>query len=182
MIFQDNHSGMKSQLLIFTILAMLPAFNNFGQEPAVMREGIETDKGNHATRIADNPERDKWIQKSVQELRQLIKTGLDTQMVKPQIIEYEDIREVSYRVVDQGNIRCENGEIIRIVLHSSHTNKEIGDISVAVDTQLRIFVNKGHVCGGIVHFETKDVVLPKDADDFFSRFVSDTDDERWEMY
>jgi hypothetical protein len=167
MAFQNNHSGLKRRVMIFIFLAMMTAFKNFGQEPAVMREGSETGKGNQATRIDDNPERDKWIQKIVQELRELIKTGLDTQMVKPHITEYEDIREVSYRVVDRGNIRCENGEIIRIVLHSSHTNKEIGDISVAVDTQLRVFVNKGHVCGGIVHFETKDDILPADADDFF---------------
>jgi len=82
--------------------------------------------------------------------------------------------------VDRGNVTCENGDIIRIVLHSSHTDKEIGDISVAIDTQMRIFVNAGHVCGGIVHFEAKDVLLAKDADDFFSRFVSDTDDKRWQ--
>ena len=47
---------------------------------------------------------------------------------------------------------------------------------------MRVFVNAGHVCGGIVHFETKDVILSADADDFFSRFHSDTDDERWEIY
>jgi hypothetical protein len=111
-----------------------------------------------------------------------MRTGVVTQMVIPHITQYEHIREVSYRVVDRGNVKCENGYIIRNMQHSLHSDKEILEISIAVDNRMRVFVNAGHVYGGIVHFETNDDILPADVDVFFSRFHLDTDDERWEIY
>jgi hypothetical protein len=55
MAFQNNHSGLKRQVIVITILAIRLPFKNFGQDPAVLRENIETGKRNHNTLIAHNP-------------------------------------------------------------------------------------------------------------------------------
>jgi len=75
MAFQNNHSGLKRWVIVIAILTMLLPFKHFGQEPAVIKKGIETGKENLSTGVADNPKRKNWIQESVQDLREMMRTG-----------------------------------------------------------------------------------------------------------
>jgi len=166
-------------VVIACILLSVITHYSYGQEKTILKESNEHTKSNHTALDAGDRKREMWIREKVKEVGVWSKVSEDTLCVKPQVTRYEDIREVSYRIVDQGSVRCENGDIIRILLHSSHTDKEIGDIALGIDNHNRVFLNVGHVCGGIVHFESKDDILPASADDFFARFISDTDDEKW---
>jgi hypothetical protein len=38
----------------------------------------------------------------------------------------------------------------------------------------------GHVCGGIIHFETTQLTKLKETSDFFKFFICDTDSASWE--
>jgi hypothetical protein len=40
-------------------------------------------------------------------------------------------------------------------------------------------MNEGHVCGGIIHFETGKIRELKTSREFFKHFVSDTDGAGW---
>jgi hypothetical protein len=92
---------------------------------------------------------------------------------------YEDWQKLSCRVTKQGIIKLSNGIWIFIKTNSSHENEEIGDVSMAIDNKQNVFKNDGHVCGGIIHFQTSLLKELKSTSDFFKYFVSDTDSAAW---
>ncbi len=176
---KDFFSGrIRYEIITCSLLGLL-LHSTYGQEKTAMKENHDISQTNQTTEKSANQKKEGWIREKVYQISAWSTPSGDTFYVNPQVTRYEDVREVSYRIVDHGSVRCENGDIIHIVLHSSHTDKEIGDIALGIDNHKRVFLNVGHVCGGIVHFETKDDILPASADDFFARFISDTDDEKW---
>lgn len=93
----------------------------------------------------------------------------------------EGIKGASYRVVGDGLIEMGTGGWVYIRLSSSHDHPEAGDIILAVDDQGRMYENKAHVCGRIVHFAAIEKESAADPDDFFTRFFSDIDRFGWEQ-
>ncbi len=179
---KEFFSGWIRCVIITCSLLVVLLHSTYGQEKTALKENQDISQTHQTIVIAGNQKREGWIREKVDQLSIWSAASGDTLYVNPQVTRYEDVRKVSYRIADQGSIHCKNGDIIRIVLHSSHTNKEIGDVALGIDNYKRVFLNSGHVCGGIVHFESKDDVLPLSADDFFARFISDTDDEKWQPW
>ena len=123
--------------------------------------------------------RDQWIHEKTQELRKFRPdTTIATVIFQNQVL--EDWHKLSCRVMKSGIIRLDDGSWIYITTTSGHENKEIGDVSMAVDHKKNIYKNFGHVCGGIIHFETTQLSALKKPADFFRYFVSDTDSAAWE--
>ena len=122
--------------------------------------------------------RDKWIQQTTQELRKFSPDSL-TPKIMIDFASYEDWQKLSCRVTKQGMIKLSNGDWIYIRTNSSHENEEIGDVSIAIDDKKDVFKNDGHVCGGIIHFETSLLKELTSTSDFFKYFVSDTDSAAW---
>ena len=122
--------------------------------------------------------RDKWIQKTTQELRKFSPDSL-TPKIMIDFASYEDWQKLSCRVMKTGIIKLNNGDWIYIKTSSSHENEEIGDVSMAIDNKKDIYKNEGHVCGGIINFETSLLSELKITSDFFKYFVSDTDSSKW---
>jgi len=48
-----------------------------------------------------------------------------------------------------------------------------------MDNRKNLYYNEGHVCGGIIHFETTRLKELKTSKEFFTNFVSDTDGMIW---
>ena len=86
----------------------------------------------------------------------------------------------SVRVKKEGWIDLPGENWIYIVTASAHDSPEIGDLSLAIDNHQSIYLNNGHVCGGIINFESRQLRELKTSQDFFRYFVSDTDYEAWE--
>lgn len=127
----------------------------------------------------DSAMQQQWMKQTVKQLKR-IEPAQCVRHIEPQVIDLEDAFMVSYRLTNQeGCITFPNGDWIYMVAHSSHDDKAIGDLTLAIDNRGRLFSNEGHVCGGIIHFYTDSDEELTGADDFFSRFLSDCDDCRW---
>jgi hypothetical protein len=123
----------------------------------------------------------KWITETVEHLKATDSLQL-LQLTEPQINSTAEYKRISYRIIKQGRIQCSGGESVYITLHSAHDNKEIGDVCIGLSDRGKIFVNFDHVCGGVINFKDNSATLPKDASDFFDRFVSDIDQEKWVIW
>ncbi|MBC7886101.1 MAG: hypothetical protein H7X99_11545 [Saprospiraceae bacterium] len=99
--------------------------------------------------------------------------------IKPTFIQMPDYSVIDFRIQEGSKVICSNKEVIRFSVHSSHEDAEIGDVSVGMDMDDNLYVNYGHVCGGMVHFESFSSKHPESAEAFFTTFVSNTDDEKW---
>ncbi len=120
----------------------------------------------------------KWILETIKDLKK--KDSLQfLELTEPKIISNPDNNRISYRIIKKGRIQCSGGDWIYITMHSMHENKEIGDVCIGISNNGETFVNYSHVCGGIVHFIDKSVTIPEDANDFFNRFISDANEQKW---
>lgn len=122
---------------------------------------------------------DKWIQETIREFNSFSPDSSVTAIIIDQNI-WDDGQKLSCRIVKCGILRLDNGGWIYFKTTSSHENKEIGDVSMAVDDKKNIYKNMGHVCGGIIHFETTQLTKLKETSDFFKFFICDTDSASWE--
>lgn len=120
----------------------------------------------------------KWINETIMYLKKHDSLQL-MDLAEPKISSTPEFNRISYRIINKGKIHCSGGEWIYITMHSIHEDKEIGDICLAISDKGKLFVNYGHVCGGIVHFIDKSAKIPEDANDFFDRFVSDINEDKW---
>ncbi len=85
----------------------------------------------------------------------------------------------SVRIIGEGFLQISNTDWIYFISTSSHTDANAGDMTLAIDQSGNVYQNDGHVCGGIVHFQTFERQKPRNSDQFFQLFKSDTDDIGW---
>ena len=123
-------------------------------------------------------ERDKWIKETSKDLKNF-KPDSTIKIIADELIDMVDFKKISFRVINNGIIKLNNGDWIYITTNSSHENEAIGDISLAIDNSKTIFKNEGHVCGGIIHFETSQITELQTSADFFKYFVGDSDSKGW---
>lgn len=122
-----------------------------------------------------------WIRNTVDSL---ISTKLDENfdILSHHLTELDEYKMISYRVNKSGKLLFHGGEYCIIYVHSAHEDPEIGDVSVALTMDGIIYINFGHVCGGIIHFVHMSTDIPKKPAEFFDVFSSDTDDEKWNRW
>ncbi len=99
-------------------------------------------------------------------------------------LSFEKIRQengikYSIRLFEKGFLRLSGTDWIYFLSSSAHNNPDVGDITLAIDSKGKIFENSGHVCGGIIHFETVKIGVPATSNDFFEFYESDTDGVKW---
>jgi hypothetical protein len=135
-------------------------------------------EGHSSTQI-NLKKRSSWIEEAIQELSSL-STDSNAETIIFQTIDLEDYQKTYIRVQQPGNIKFINGSSASIMLHSVHEDPEIGDVSLLVSGD-KIFVNYGHICGGIVRFCSMDLNAPQGIQDFTSRFLSE-EGVAWEKY
>lgn len=130
----------------------------------------------------DLKKRDAWI---AQQIKNLSVRHIDTAytiMTMRELI-HEHFYQASYRLIDKGMIKFEDGSYLKMISTSSHTRSDIGDVTVAINEKGDVYINQGHICGRIIHFNTHQRDKVKTAADFITHFTCDTDDEPWiEMY
>jgi hypothetical protein len=85
----------------------------------------------------------------------------------------------SIRISGEGFLQLNETNWIYFISSSSHSDASIGDMTLAIDQLGNIYQNDGHVCGGIVHFQTFERSKIKNSAQFFQLFKSDTDDIGW---
>jgi len=136
--------------------------------------------GPHQSININEKQREAYISKTSQ---QWIKSQEDTlfELLTAKVVDLSDYKQTSYRVKERGTIRFLNGEEVKIIIHSSHEDGEIGDVSMAITNEGKVYVNYGHICGGLIHFYKKDGEIPSSSNDFFNHYLSDTDDMKWQI-
>jgi len=132
----------------------------------------------HKSAMIDTLKQKEWINNKTQYMIDSL-GFIEMEDLMPNIFDIPDGQKISYKIFGKGRIRFVNNETILIYTHSSHENPEVGDISIAFTDDNNIFVNYGHICGGIIHFEHYSLILPENPEMFFQNFVSDTDDFKW---
>jgi len=123
-------------------------------------------------------EQQKWLKKSASEMARFIPDSSPGPII-PHITETDDFYQITYRLEGKGWINFANGAWIYMISSSAHTNPEVGDITLAMDDKKHFYINKSHVCGGIVHFQCRKRIILKSPNDFFNNFESDTDNIPW---
>ena len=127
----------------------------------------------------DNVLRKKWIVNNLEKLK-VFNPDKNTSVIQSREVDIEDFYQLSYRITsDEGFIVFGNGDWVYLRVHSSHEKEEIGDISMAIDNWGKLYLNLGHVCGGIIHYVTHKKLKVQSVDDFIQNFKSDTDDRPW---
>lgn len=136
--------------------------------------------GPHRSVQVNEEKRRIWIQTVLEKVSEAEFTE-KIQYISPVIVDIPDFKQVSYRIHEQGKIRFSNGDEIVIKLHSAHENPEVGDVVIAFAKDGKVYINTGHVCGGMVHIIRHSALIPAGKEEFFDQFFSDTDDEKWKI-
>jgi len=131
-------------------------------------------------RISEKNQR-TWLKKTASLLKKMTP---DTCSRVSEIKRYDfgDSKKVAFRIVEYGLIKLENGDWVYILTHSSHEDETVGDISMAISSDKKLYVNYGHVCGGIINFQAYDIQSLSSSEEFFRLCKSDTDGISWEPY
>ena len=156
-------------IILTGLLLLSPAFQAFTQSHAG-QEIVET-------------QRKRWIKKSVRQLKSDFSAMSCENPIEPRVVDIEGLYLKAYRLNGpEGCIYFPNGDYIYLLAHSSHNDPKIGDVTLAIDRHKQIFINTGHVCGGIINFyiDTESEIIS--SQDFFELFMSDCDDCKWKKF
>ena len=142
----------------------------------------ESLSGQHLSADAVIPEkRDTWIENNALSISSMTPQDSCPELIQ-EIISADDYYRIRVRSGTEGRLTLGKNQWIIFRSTSSHDHPETGDITLAIDHKGRIFTNSGHVCGGIIHFETGKIKKLRNTRQFFRYFVSDTDGERWRVF
>lgn len=172
------YSGIAGFALVLFILKYAGAH---GPVPEVVNRGTNPVPMNrysagHDSSHADKQKQEAWIQ-NVLKNRPDFEEGLSE--ARPSINDSPGFQQVKYRIRNKAVIVCQDRERIILVTHSMHQDSSIGDIAVAWVDAHTAYLNYGHICGGLVNYISEKPEIPEDGKDFFSRFYTDTDNQRW---
>ena len=156
---------LKSLLLFITLISLL-AFNINAIAQSSHKSKVDTYK------------RDKWIKETSLILEDFNPDKAE-KIVKLKTRDFESQIHQSYRIVREGYIKMDKKEWVYIILHSSHDKDGIGDVAMAINQDGITYIHHGHICGGIVHYETVASELYTKSANFFKYFVDDTEGLGW---
>ncbi|CAN5798282.1 hypothetical protein BH23THE1_BH23THE1_36120 [soil metagenome] len=125
--------------------------------------------------------RKKWINNKVREMKSAT-WDKNLEFAEFISISTDDIKLNKVRISACNKLSFDNKDTILICTHSIHENPLIGDVSIALLNRKKVYVNFGHVCGGLIHFESPRIPNPENGAQFFSQYVSDTDELKWEKW
>lgn len=132
--------------------------------------------GNPYISQANEKVREKWIMETIREIKNF---GPEKcfNILSPTITEAEGFYRQSYRLNESGCIFFENGDWIYLVSNSEYDYSEVGDITLAVDNHQRMWINKGHVFGGIINFGINQNSEDGESVGFFNQCLIFTNDK-----
>jgi len=148
----------------FNLINMIPYLQGQTRFMRVLKVEQSENKyiNEHTSLEVDKNKRNAWIKKMADSLK-IVYLLKDNDLIEPSIIDLPDLKKISYRINGGfGALKCRDETVILVGVHSSHADHGIGDISVALVDQNIIFINKGHVCGNIIHFMSTNLSVPLD--------------------
>lgn len=121
----------------------------------------------------------QWLDVAAKRIATIQSINEFSKVFSVQITSFDGFYKVEYQVKGEGFIVFENGDWIYFIPHSSHENEEIGDVTLAKDSQGNFYFNEGHICGGVISFYASDRNLKLDSYTFFNSFYSESDNKVW---
>jgi hypothetical protein len=177
---------MRSALIVFILLFGNPTYI-FGQNDTLSKIrpfgfGLSQKYfSSHNKSLVKSSKQKKWIKSAIKSMKSLPFES-NIEVCQPHTVDIPDYQKISYRIQDCRKVSFLNGDTVLICLHSVHQDPKVGDVSIAMDSKNNVYVNFGHICGGLINFERMSLVPPQNMADFTENFVSDTDDEKWKKW
>jgi hypothetical protein len=131
--------------------------------------------------LINDEKRLDWIVASEAKLEHCI-NNKNLQVIESREIVLEDYYQHSYRLIEEGYVEFSDGSCLCMITNSSHRDPYVGDLTLAMDREGRMYINQGHICGEIIHFIIEEKLEIKSSEEFLRYFVSDTDDSGWLRY
>jgi hypothetical protein len=125
--------------------------------------------------------RNKWIKNKVREMKSAT-WDKNIALADFTTIDTDEVKLNKVRISDCNKLYFDNKDTILICIHSVHENPRIGDVSIALLNRKKVYVNFGHVCGGLIRFESFRIHNPESGLHFFSKYISDTDELKWKKW
>jgi len=121
----------------------------------------------------------QWIQGAAAFLK-TVKPEPPVKQVEIHDLKHFERDQLACTLSAQCYIRINETNWIFFILHSAHSNPEVGDLILAIDQNGELYHSDAHVCGGTSSLRTHDLVMPISSTDFFARFLSrGSGDGRW---
>jgi hypothetical protein len=176
-LFLDQKFGAPAYVSLLLLLGLCIGLNH----TLCAQECPTLSKSNTPSSLNLNTERSSYIQKSVNLLKVRSQGGcVNPSSPKHIIVEEGDV--YSYRLFEGTNcVSFPNGESMYFLIHSGHEQESIGDLTLAIDIQGRLYLNEGHVCGGLIHFYSNEKGSLETVNNFIHSMKSDTDDKPFSL-
>jgi hypothetical protein len=173
----------KKRFLFTAFVFFLLLQSGFCQEDK--RPGVAGFRGmaqrQHVEAVRDTMKLRQWTARCIEEMQQeMLASGFGHyQLIEAETSTEPGYEYMSYRVIDHSRIVFSEGRFLLFRLHSSHEDALVGDVVVAMDSRGTPYFHYGHVCGGMVHFVSRQADLVVEEGTFFARFASDVSDLKW---
>jgi hypothetical protein len=164
-------------IVVFMIIHLLTGFGQGDYKPSWGKPMKSDSISNHNQGQVEVEQFRFWITMMSDSLRKSKNDHFSN--VESNTIEWTEYVKTSYRVYLAGEIKFGEKDTVQIVLHSSHENTAIGDIALAMNDLGDIYINTGHICGGMAHFVRYSTKIPESSEEFFTTFVSEADNSGW---
>ncbi|HRZ41467.1 MAG TPA: hypothetical protein P5228_02050 [Bacteroidales bacterium] len=146
----------------------------------VLAQHIEAEEpASHSAVIPDSA--DAWIIDMLTQMKTVSRIDSE-RIVRVENVDFEGLLMKRYKLVGEGFIVFPDSGWVYLISASSHDQPYVGDITLAMDHTGTFFLNRGHVCGGIIHFVFSGKPEEDTAANFFRLYVSDTDEAPWQAY
>lgn len=128
----------------------------------------------------DSTKRIAWIEHSIDSLLRNF-SNIDLKKVEIYQRQREEQLYLTCRIINAGYITA-GIDTCYLFLFSSHQNPAVGDVIIAISDKRKVYVNNGHVCGGIVHFQSFKISKPSSFQEFIAHFSPEISPSIWRQY
>lgn len=155
------------------------------KSPKFLPKNIQNNIQNHGIELnkyINKDSRNLWVENAIKYMvSELDISTCENIHIKEYISEEHDYYK-QYIKLDVENISkliFEDGSYLIFNSQSVYNDREIGDITLAINENNLVYMNDGHVCGGLINFIDLNKNKIKSSHDFIRYFKSETENKGW---
>lgn len=118
----------------------------------------------------------EWILRNVEDIKNGVISFEEKDTLPQRISKYDGKTSYEFKLNSKGIIRFKNRSWVKMVSHSSHADKKIGDLTLVMTNKGEVFINRGHICGGTIRFYTHFKIRRLTVAKFLKHYLDETDD------
>lgn len=162
-------------------LLLLLGLWNGTNHPLFAQQCSNHSQSNSQSLLKLNPVKEAYLLGSINILKTASREGcINPQMSNHVTLEVGEMYRYRF-MTGNSCITFPNGDSLFFLVHSGHEQESIGDLTLAIDQQGRLYLNEGHVCGGLIHFYSNEKGSLETVNNFILYMKSDTDDKSFSL-